>query len=110
MSRPELYGPATVVYNKEAAAKYTDASRNVEIQAKLTARAIELLALPKDGKRKFLLDVGCGSGLSGEHITEEGHTWVGTDISEVRAPGKAEALPVPLTLSPSACAAPPRPR
>uniref|UniRef100_A0A7S3C4T1 18S rRNA (Guanine-N(7))-methyltransferase n=1 Tax=Prasinoderma singulare TaxID=676789 RepID=A0A7S3C4T1_9VIRI len=82
MSRPELYGPAEVVYNREAAAKYTEASRNVEIQAKLTSRAIELLALPEDGRRKLLLDVGCGSGLSGEHISEEGHAWVGTDISK----------------------------
>ena len=27
------------------------------------------------------LDVGCGSGLSGEALTEEGHIWVGCDIS-----------------------------
>jgi 18S rRNA (guanine1575-N7)-methyltransferase len=29
-----------------------------------------------------LLDVGCGSGLSGEALSEAGHSWVGCDISE----------------------------
>ena len=29
----------------------------------------------------FILDVGCGSGLSGEILTEEGHIWVGMDIA-----------------------------
>jgi 18S rRNA (guanine1575-N7)-methyltransferase len=29
-----------------------------------------------------LLDVGCGSGLSGEALSEAGHVWVGCDISE----------------------------
>jgi len=30
----------------------------------------------------MLLDIGCGSGLSGETLTEEGHVWVGMDISD----------------------------
>lgn len=51
-------------------------------QASLTARALELLALPNDGAPKLLLDVGCGSGLSGEALSEAGHAWVGCDISE----------------------------
>ncbi|GAA5848380.1 hypothetical protein JCM5353_004880 [Sporobolomyces roseus] len=29
----------------------------------------------------FLLDIGAGSGLSGEILTEEGHEWVGMDVS-----------------------------
>jgi 18S rRNA (guanine1575-N7)-methyltransferase len=29
----------------------------------------------------LLLDIGCGTGLSGEVLEEEGHWWVGTDIS-----------------------------
>ena len=29
----------------------------------------------------MILDIGCGSGLSGEILTEEGHIWVGMDIS-----------------------------
>ena len=30
----------------------------------------------------MLLDVGCGSGLSGDRLTELGHEWIGTDISK----------------------------
>ena len=45
-------------------------------QAQLTERALELLALPDDGRMKMLLDLGCGSGLSGEALTEQGHCWV----------------------------------
>lgn len=44
-------------------------------------RALELLALPQDGIPRLLLDIGCGSGLSGEALTDEGHSWMGTDIS-----------------------------
>jgi len=29
----------------------------------------------------YLLDIGAGSGLSGEILTEEGHEWVGMDVS-----------------------------
>ncbi len=45
-------------------------------QETLTERALELLALPQDGVPKLLLDLGCGSGLSGESLTKQGHTWV----------------------------------
>lgn len=79
-------------------------------KATLSERALELLALPDDGIPKLLLDignlilfnliqfdyslsfssnvydlrmiaVGCGSGLSGETLTEDGHHWIGLDIS-----------------------------
>lgn len=33
-------------------------------------------ALPEDGTPKLLLDLGCGSGLSGEALSERGHIWV----------------------------------
>jgi 18S rRNA (guanine1575-N7)-methyltransferase len=46
----------------------------------MTHRALELLSLP-DNKPSFILDVGCGSGLSGEILEEEGHVWAGVDIS-----------------------------
>ena len=29
----------------------------------------------------MILDIGCGSGLSGEVLTDNGHIWVGLDIS-----------------------------
>lgn len=50
------------------------------IQAQLADRAIDLLALP-EGQPALLLDVGCGSGLSGECISNRGHHWIGCDIS-----------------------------
>ena len=46
----------------------------------MTYRALELLNLPP-GEPAFLLDIGCGSGLSGEILDEEGHIWAGVDIA-----------------------------
>ncbi|CAD6211258.1 unnamed protein product [Miscanthus lutarioriparius] len=50
--------------------------------AAISERALELLALPNDGVPKLLLDIGCGSGLSGETLMEHGHHWIGYDISK----------------------------
>ncbi|DBA73659.1 TPA: hypothetical protein ACH3X2_009642 [Trebouxia sp. C0005] len=80
--RPEHTAPPDIYYNAEEARKYTTNSRIMRIQETLTERALELLALPQDAVPKLLLDLGCGSGLSGESITKQGHTWVGLDISE----------------------------
>ncbi|KAF1658794.1 putative 18S rRNA (guanine-N(7))-methyltransferase, partial [Aptenodytes patagonicus] len=55
-------------------------SRVVEIQSQMSERAVELLGLPED-RPCLLLDVGCGSGLSGDYISNEGHYWIGMDIS-----------------------------
>lgn len=90
--RPEHTAPPDVYYNDEEAQKYTNNTRIINIQVrgrpataskytpspqnKLTQRAMELLALPDDGVPRLLLDIGCGSGLSGEAITERGHQWV----------------------------------
>ena len=52
-----------------------------EIQSRLTERAMELLHLPQDGVPRLLLDLGCGTALSGEVIEEFGHYWIGLDIS-----------------------------
>jgi 18S rRNA (guanine1575-N7)-methyltransferase len=52
----------------------------IDIQVQMSERAIELLALSDDEPR-FLLDLGCGSGLSGGVLEDQGHTWVGIDIS-----------------------------
>ncbi|XP_022885400.1 18S rRNA (guanine-N(7))-methyltransferase RID2-like [Olea europaea var. sylvestris] len=81
-SRPELQAPPEIFYNDDEARKYTSSSRIIEIQAKLSERALELLALPSDGVSRLLLDIGCGSGLSGETLTENEHQWIGIDISQ----------------------------
>jgi 18S rRNA (guanine1575-N7)-methyltransferase len=78
--RPEHSAPPEIFYNDEEARKYTSNSRIIEIQGKMTERALELLALPE--APCFVLDLGCGSGLSGQVLEEQGHYWVGTDISE----------------------------
>ena len=46
----------------------------------MSERAVELLLLPED-EPCFLLDIGCGSGLSGSVLEDQGHFWVGMDIS-----------------------------
>ncbi|XP_038694082.1 18S rRNA (guanine-N(7))-methyltransferase RID2-like isoform X1 [Tripterygium wilfordii] len=81
-SRPELQAPPEIFYDDTEARKYTSSSRIIEIQAKLSERALELLALPDDGVPRLLLDIGCGSGLSGETLSENGHQWIGLDISQ----------------------------
>lgn len=52
----------------------------IDIQTKMAERALELLCLPEN-QPCYLLDIGCGSGLSGDYLSDEGHYWVGIDIS-----------------------------
>ncbi|KAK5076061.1 18S rRNA (guanine1575-N7)-methyltransferase [Lithohypha guttulata] len=78
MSRPEDLLPPDLFYNDTESAKYTTSSRIRQIQASMTHRALELLDLRQPA---FVLDCGCGSGLSGEILSQQGHTWVGVDIS-----------------------------
>ena len=80
MSRPELTGHASLFYNAKEARKYDSSSRMIGVQREITERAIELLRLPED-KPCFVLDIGCGSGLSGQVLEEHGHAWVGCDVS-----------------------------
>jgi 18S rRNA (guanine1575-N7)-methyltransferase len=63
-TRPEHAAAADAYYDATEARKYTSSSRIIDIQAQMAQRCLELLALPP--KRKFhILDIGCGSGLSG---------------------------------------------
>jgi len=78
--RPEYQAPPDIFYNEDEARKYTKNTRMIEIQARMSERALELLALPEDVPC-YLLDLGCGSGLSGTVLEEDGHYWVGCDIS-----------------------------
>lgn len=47
----------------------------------MAERAYELLLIPED-ETSLILDVGCGSGLSGSVLEENGHHWIGIDISK----------------------------
>jgi len=80
MSRPELTGHASNFYNEKEARKYNSSSRMINVQREITLRAIELLLLPPD-ETSLVLDIGCGSGLSGQVLEEHGHVWVGCDVS-----------------------------
>lgn len=79
MSRPELTGHASLFYNERESKKYDSSSRMVSIQREITHRAIELLKLDtttENGSRpSLILDVGCGSGLSGQVRTTHIHSF-----------------------------------
>ena len=99
-TRPEHISPPELFYDTTEASKYTQNTRIKKIQRELTERAIELLGLPTLAKNetdsddgmedsaniqtdpKLILDIGCGSGLSGEILASHGHTWFGCDISQ----------------------------
>ncbi|KAF2015705.1 S-adenosyl-L-methionine-dependent methyltransferase [Aaosphaeria arxii CBS 175.79] len=86
MSRPEDILPPDLFYNDSESRKYTTSSRIQRIQSDMTHRALDMLDLTSPS---MILDVGCGSGLSGEILSasdEDGtpggpHVWIGFDIS-----------------------------
>jgi len=82
--RPEErgVGNADVYYDRVTTDRYTE--HNALTQRELTTRCLDLLCLDKSagGKDEVLLDLGCGSGLSGETLATNGHRgWVGCDAS-----------------------------
>eukprot|EP01057_Protomagalhaensia_wolfi_P002249 Protomagalhaensia_wolfi_Nauph_80__2248@NODE_2465_length_1083_cov_262_878352_g1931_i0_p1_GENE_NODE_2465_length_1083_cov_262_878352_g1931_i0NODE_2465_length_1083_cov_262_878352_g1931_i0_p1_ORF_typecomplete_len268_score46_34Methyltransf_11/PF08241_12/2_3e17Methyltransf_23/PF13489_6/1_8e14Methyltransf_25/PF13649_6/1_1e13WBS_methylT/PF12589_8/7_8e14Methyltransf_31/PF13847_6/1_2e12MetW/PF07021_12/2_7e09CMAS/PF02353_20/2_1e09Methyltransf_12/PF08242_12/1_8e07MTS/PF05175_14/2_3e07TehB/PF03848_14/9_3e07Ub len=83
MSTPELTGPPEAYYDEAEAKNYTARSRIGVVQTELTERAIELMTAGSEMSEQgsLILDIGCGSGLSGEVLTERGFQWVGVDIS-----------------------------
>lgn len=79
MSRPEHIAPPEVFYNDDEARKYAANSRMANLQCELAQRCLELILLPDEPC--LLLDIGCGSGMSGQAISDAGHMWLGFDIS-----------------------------
>jgi 18S rRNA (guanine1575-N7)-methyltransferase len=80
MSRPEGSSAPDLFYDDKEARKYDQSSRMNSIQVEITNRAIEMLSLPED-RPSYILDIGCGSGLSGKVLEDQGHYWCGSDIS-----------------------------
>mmetsp|Transcript_36080 Transcript_36080/g.89990 ORF Transcript_36080/g.89990 Transcript_36080/m.89990 type:complete len:195 (+) Transcript_36080:105-689(+) len=80
MSRPEHQGPPELFYDETEAEKYASSSRMTSIQSKMAERCLELLLLPEHPC--LVLDIGCGSGISGGVLAESNHAWVGLDISK----------------------------
>ena len=68
--RPEHTAQPEIFYNVDEAQKYSRNTRIMEIQATMSERAIEMLNLKED-EPSYILDVGCGSGLSGECLDEQ---------------------------------------
>jgi 18S rRNA (guanine1575-N7)-methyltransferase len=79
-ARPEHVAPAYIFYGDDEAKKYTMNTRIMNIQTDMTERALQILAIP-EGKKSLILDIGCGSGISGQVLEEHGHDWVGVDIA-----------------------------
>mmetsp|Transcript_52292 Transcript_52292/g.122440 ORF Transcript_52292/g.122440 Transcript_52292/m.122440 type:complete len:277 (+) Transcript_52292:52-882(+) len=89
MSRPEYQAPPEVFYNEEESRKYTTSSRMIDIQTQMAERALELILLPED-QPSLVLDIGCGSGISGQAVSDAGHAWIGFDISKAMLDVAAE--------------------
>lgn len=80
--RPEerAGGDADKYYDRGVTEAYTEL--NVRTQSELTTRCLDMLCLEDDAREEVLLDIGCGSGLSGETLTRHGYrAWVGIDAS-----------------------------
>ena len=80
--RPEerAGGDADKYYDRGVTEAYTEL--NVRTQGELTARCLDMLGLEGDARGAVLLDIGCGSGLSGETLTRHGYrAWLGIDAS-----------------------------
>jgi SAM-dependent methyltransferase len=80
MSRPENVAPPELFYDAVEAGKYSGGSRVQAVQAAMAQRCLELLLLPA-GAPALVLDVGCGSGLSGDVLAAAGHAWLGLDVA-----------------------------
>jgi 18S rRNA (guanine1575-N7)-methyltransferase len=77
------HSPPDLYYNESVSKRYDTNSRIKNIQAQMTHRALSLLNLTEPA---MILDIGSGSGLSGQILSSipppvGPHVWVGADIS-----------------------------
>ncbi len=78
MVRPEHLMAPEMFYDEREALKYTNCTRIIEVQADMAQRCLELIGVPdledeENQNPQLILDIGCGSGLSGEVISSWGH-------------------------------------
>lgn len=76
---PELCGPPEIYYNAIESRKYDTNSRIQSIQREITIRCLDLLDLKSSG---LILDIGCGTGISGSVLSDHNLNWIGLDISK----------------------------
>ncbi|KAG9396030.1 S-adenosyl-L-methionine-dependent methyltransferase [Carpediemonas membranifera] len=78
---PEETAPAQFFYDAAEAKKYTKQSHVKKVQSEMAARAVQMLMIPESDHVPLILDLGCGSGLSGAALTEAGYHWFGMDVA-----------------------------
>lgn len=76
MKPEEQFLPAEEYYRKPQSYSHLTRIRNV--QREITQQCLEFLSLKKES---LILDIGCGTGISGSELANEGHHWIGCDIS-----------------------------
>lgn len=76
MKPEQQYLPAQEYYKKPQS--YSHLTRINTIQKQITHQCIEFLDLKRD---TLVLDIGCGTGISGRELAEHGCEWIGCDIS-----------------------------
>ncbi|WUR03556.1 putative methyltransferase BUD23 [Vairimorpha necatrix] len=76
---PEHVAPAEIYYDGHNAQKYETNSRIQAIQKEITRKCFDLLELQSPG---LILDIGCGTGISGGVLSENNCEWIGIDISK----------------------------
>ncbi|RVW12004.1 18S rRNA (guanine-N(7))-methyltransferase RID2 [Vitis vinifera] len=81
-SRSELQVRPEIFYSDTEARRYVSSSWTIKIQAKLSERASELLALPDNGVSKLFIGIDCGPRLYRDALSEKRHQWIGLDILE----------------------------
>ena len=65
-------------YDSDEVSKYAESKSLMNIQEKITIRALELLELPQ--KEALILDLGCGPGFAGMYLSEIGYKVVSIDL------------------------------
>jgi 18S rRNA (guanine1575-N7)-methyltransferase len=82
-SRPEAVAPPEEFYSGKEAERYTSCKQTTRVQAELTTRALLFAGITRHlaSRNPLVLDIGCGSGLSGDILSTEGVAWLGSDIS-----------------------------
>ncbi|EPR79459.1 Methyltransferase [Spraguea lophii 42_110] len=80
MAIPEHEGPPELYYNEVRSQNYDNNSRINYEQRRLTEKCIELLEC--NDNKGLILDIGCGSGISGDVLSKKNLSWIGVDISK----------------------------
>ena len=77
--RPEdTYGGVFDYFNYNEISRYAESKSLMNIQEKITIRALELLDFSK--KNATILDLGCGPGFTGLYLNEIGYRIVSVDL------------------------------